>query len=254
MEVIILAGGVGSRLWPLSTERAPKQFLRFGGGGSLLQKTLRRFSPISDRPVVCTERSLENRVKEEILGHVVAEPVRRNTAPAVLLSVKYLIERLSVSADATVVITPSDHLIDPEEALLAALLEGESFAAQGNYVLFGVEPTRPETGYGYIEQEAGSSRVSRFIEKPTVEIATQLISQGNVLWNSGICVVKIGTFLADLERFAPRLLPRLGYDALLSTFGTLPSISLDKALLEHVPYRVVIPLKARWRDIGSWNN
>lgn len=238
MNIIILAGGSGTRLWPESRESTPKQFLRLFGEKSLLQQTIERFLlgfSISDLLIVTQEDLLPltlqqlAEIEPTLRERVVVEPERKNTMPALLFALDWLKSKGELQE--RFLIAPSDHLISPAPLFLEKLKEAS--AIQGHHVLFGVVPTVPHTGYGYIE--ASGNDVLRFIEKPNVQKAQELLLKENCFWNAGI-------FLFDTERF-------------LSEWGEreTPALSIDHAYLEEARELKVIPLSLSWSDVGSWD-
>ena len=262
---VILSGGAGTRLWPLSTRERPKQFLRLIEE-PLFEATLRRMRgipgvgpmtvvtgaehvPAVDEAIVATEADVTA---------VLVEPSGRNTAPAVVAAA------LVSHPEEVLVVLPSDHLIADDVAFAGAVTEAVDLASKGDLVTFGVAPTRAETGYGYIEKGAaieGGFRVARFKEKPDVEEAERLLARGGHLWNSGMFVFTVGRILEEARRHVPDVveavtgaLPshRSGRIALGDGFSEAASISVDHAVMEKTEHAVVVPLDAGWNDIGSW--
>jgi len=259
MKVIILAGGNGKRLWPLSSQTLPKQFLDFNSGESLLLQTVNRFS--QDEVLVVTSQK-HSRVAQKQLGPsygdtILVEPESRNTAPAICLSLKYLIEKTGASEDDFCMVCPSDHYFGSEEDLMRLLPTAKKAAATGAIVTFGITPTYPETGYGYIQTAEGKDvfSVTRFIEKPDLEKAKELLKEENYYWNSGIFVFQIGPFLTQLREHVPLLCDWFlqPYEQALETFTTLPSISIDHALMEKTRHILLIPYPSLWSDLGTWD-
>lgn len=266
---VVLSGGSGRRLWPLSTSDLPKQFAPLLPGATLFERTLGRLAAIGDSvdPIVVTGGNQLHLVRESAagmgigLGPVIVEPEGRNTAPAALASA------LVADQGETLLILPSDHLILDEDGFGEAIDRAVSLASSGHVVTFGVVPTGPETGYGYIEsaEELGDHgeglRVRRFKEKPSVEEATRLIAEGDHLWNSGMFVVDAQTLLSEAQEHCPDLLagvraslrdPVDGVVALESSFGRLEKISLDHAIMEKTDRAAVVPLDVGWSDLGSF--
>jgi mannose-1-phosphate guanylyltransferase / mannose-6-phosphate isomerase len=259
MKVIILAGGTGKRLWPLSSETFPKQFLGFHGRESLLLQTVNRFS--QDEVLVVTSQK-HVRVAERQLGPsygdaILVEPASRNTAPAICLSLKYLLEKAGASRDDFCMVCPSDHYFGCEEDLRRLLPTAKKAAATGAIVTFGITPTYPETGYGYIQTEEGESvfPVTRFVEKPDLEEAKELLKEGKCYWNAGIFVFQIGPFLTQLREHAPFLFQWFlqPYKQALKSFPSLSSISIDHALMEKTSHILLIPYPSLWSDLGAWD-
>jgi len=268
MQIIILAGGSGTRLWPYSRNCFPKQFLHFGDQRSLLQKTIERFSsycPFSNLLIVTNQayfhlvKSQAREVAPELEKQILVEPERRNTAPAIALAMAYLQKEKGLSSEDSVLICSSDHLISPPEKFLEAVEKGRSFAGEGSHVIFGVRPHKPETGYGYIKTghrvDEGIYEVEQFVEKPNLELAQNYLLDGHYLWNSGIFLFNVGTFLAEMQRCSPDIFEKMqNYDQCLAGFAGLPDISIDYALMEKSKKTVVVPLDATWSDIGSWDS
>ena len=255
MRALILAGGIGKRLWPLSSDETPKQFLSFGEGVSLLQKTVRRFHAMEH--LIVTHKRYTELVAEETKGAVLVEPESKSTAPAILLGVKHFIEKEGVSENEVCVVCPSDHYFETEEDFLRLLPSAERGALRGEIVMFGVKPSYPETGYGYIKAEEGKGvlRVERFVEKPSADQATRLIKQGGYYWNMGIFVFQIKTLLKEIRKVSPELFKwfQLSYSEALLGFSALPSISIDHAVMEKTDRMLLIPYPSLWSDLGSWD-
>jgi mannose-1-phosphate guanylyltransferase / mannose-6-phosphate isomerase len=283
VKPVILSGGSGTRLWPLSRQLYPKQLLPLVGEQTLLQDTITRlenFPNISDTvTVICNdahrflvaEQLREINVKADAL---LLEPVGRNTAPALTLAA---IANRELGNDDVLLVMPADHVIRDNESFQKALSEGALLADQNYLVTFGIVPDRPETGYGYIEQgkeidKGISFAINRFVEKPELEIAEKYLKAGNFLWNSGKFMVKTSVWLAQIGQYAPEILQmcELAYNKGKSemdfyridkdTFEQCPSDSIDYAVAEKIVASddenkikaAVIPLDAGWSDIGAW--
>jgi mannose-1-phosphate guanylyltransferase/mannose-6-phosphate isomerase len=268
---LILAGGSGSRMWPLSREHYPKQLLKLMGEHSLLQNTARRLDAITgggECVVVCNEeyRFLVAQQLQEIHcpATILLEPDGRNTAPAVALAAMHLRKENPV-----LVVMPSDHIIQHGEAFCQVVQKAIAAAEDGTIVTFGIVPTEPHTGYGYIASHITPGmhigRVEKFIEKPAQAAAEAMLAAGNHFWNSGIFVFKAQVFLDELKQHAPEIYAACekaiqGTTADMdfirpqkAAFLSSPSISIDYAVMEKTDKAVVIPFDSGWDDIGSWN-
>lgn len=273
---VVLAGGVGSRLWPLSTPSNPKQFADLPGRPcSLFTETLRRLQRLrqldSSPLVVCNyEHKLQAARQLQKLGEhnrpLLLEPVGRNTAAAIALAAFYASQ---AEADPLLLVCPADHVIESEKAFSDAVNESIPLAEQGNLVTFGVKPNRPETGFGYIECgdplfELAGWKVKSFTEKPNEALALSLIARNRYLWNSGIFVFQASSFLKQLELLAPEIyrVCRLTFSAAEKAedfirfqekdFRPCPSESVDYAVMEKTSAAAVIKVDMGWHDLGTW--
>jgi mannose-1-phosphate guanylyltransferase/mannose-6-phosphate isomerase len=270
---VILSGGEGRRLWPLSSPARPKQFLTLAGAETLLQQTVRRLGDTTMFAAPIVIGGVEQRflIAEQLrdagldVGVIVLEPKGRNTAPA--LAVGALLA-LKADPDALILSAHADHAIPNELAFRASISRGVPAAAAGKLVLFGIKPTFAATGYGYIEPgpeiDAAARQVARFIEKPGVEAAEVLVRDG-CLWNSGLFLMRAASLLAELERHEPAVLAAAA--AAIATakvdedflrlgaveFGQAPSISIDHAVMERTANAAVVAADFAWSDIGSWS-
>lgn len=274
MYTLILAGGSGTRLWPASRGSFPKQYLKLLGEHSFLQKTWernRQFSSPGEIFVVTNQAHEEHVVSqlqeieaESFEVRRVMEPMGRNTAPAIALGIKYAMEELGATPDDVMLVTPSDHLIQPPESYAEAVRNAETICKLGYIVTFGITPTHPETGYGYIKggqtlsgHEFTVHEIDRFVEKPDLETAKQYLAEGCYSWNSGMFSFKIATMLEELARFTPEitaLMEKYPYSELLANFAEMPSISIDYAVMEKTERAAVLPLSFQWSDVGSWDS
>ncbi len=264
---MVLSGGSGTRLWPVSTPSLPKQFATLVEGRPLFERTIRRLDSLPEvaAPIVITGkghvevvRAAANRAGVPP-GLIVVEPIGRNTAPAAIAAA------LLSDPEEVLVILPSDHLIADEDAFRGAVSRAVDVASSGRIVTLGVVPTSPETGYGYIERGAGiggAFEVRRFKEKPDAEEAERLYSDGRHLWNSGIFVVSAKVLLDEASRHAPGILtgvegaltgPRGDVLELDDGFAHLEKISLDRAIMEKTSVAAVMPLDVGWNDVGSFD-
>ncbi len=275
MKALILAGGSGTRLWPLSRKNFPKQFLKLGNKGSLLQDTVERLLRVfsDDDIVVMTNNEYKFHVisdlnssfgKPSTSHNIILEPVGRNTAPAIALGMKYCIEKLGCGEDEVIFISPADHIIRPPEKFVEYIKRAEEIARKNYIVTFGIKPTRPETGYGYIKAQSKAEtagdvsyfKVEKFTEKPNVETARQYINEGNYYWNSGMFAFSIGTMMEEFGRNAPEIreMLEMGLDEMIANFDKMPDISIDYAVAERSDRIAVLPLDIYWNDIGSWDS
>jgi mannose-1-phosphate guanylyltransferase/mannose-6-phosphate isomerase len=266
MKIILLAGGGGTRLFPLSRARFPKQFLKVTGEDSLFAQTVQRFLAVTQARdlVVITNRMHEHLVKAELAAsgaadaHVVLEPEGRNTAPAIALAAAYCRDKLGSAESEVLFVTPCDHVIRPVDVFAAGVLDAVKLAENGSIVTFGIKPNAPETGYGYIQAGAATSgafAVQSFREKPDRETAEEYLAAGNYFWNSGMFAFTLGRFIQELAAQQPEIaaLTAAPVETVLEQFGQMPDISIDYGIMEQAAEVLVIPLTAYWNDIGSWD-
>jgi mannose-1-phosphate guanylyltransferase/mannose-6-phosphate isomerase len=269
---VILSGGAGTRLWPVSREAHPKPFMRIAGGKSLLTQTYERALAVSDQmaPVIVTNRdyyflSRDDLANQDVQARYLLEPSGRNTTPAIALAALWA---LSQKNDACLLVMPADHLIRDTPTFYAAVQQAQILARDGHLVLFGVRPTGPETGFGYIEMGEAltpfANTVQRFVEKPDVATAVKYLAQGSYVWNSGMFCFTAQAIIDALQTHSPTLMKaaRAVWDATLhdgnkmelpASFSELENISIDYAVMEKAQNISVIPGDFDWSDIGAWS-
>lgn len=269
---VIMAGGTGSRLWPLSRQLNPKQFLPLNDNESMLQATLGRLDgiPHTTPILICNEEhrflAAEQIRQLDKEPSILLEPVGRNTAPAIALAALHALER---EDDPVLLVLAADHLIQDVSAFHASIREAVPLAESGKLVTFGIVPTHPETGYGYIQRGPSLGdkgfEVERFIEKPDHETAESYVASGEFFWNSGMFLFRASRYLEELDRYAPEVLAAcrqaLGegqqdLDFLrvdMNTFAACPEVSIDYAVMEKTESAAMVSLDAGWSDIGSWS-
>ena len=276
---VILSGGSGTRLWPLSRELYPKQLLPLVGKGTMLQETLARLKGVEGvgSPIVVCNEQHRFLVAEQLRdagiesSSIVLEPVGRNTAPAIAIAAMAAVTGESPSQqkdDAVLLVLPADHVIQDVRAFQAAVEIGRKAALEGKLVTFGVVPNKPETGYGYIRRESGAGPafgIAQFVEKPDLATAKRYVESKEYFWNSGMFMFKASQVLDEMRALAPAI-----YDACAQAFtaakrdldftrlptkefGACPSDSFDYAVMEKTHHGVVVPLDAGWSDVGSWS-
>jgi mannose-1-phosphate guanylyltransferase/mannose-6-phosphate isomerase len=271
LQPVLLSGGSGTRLWPLSREMFPKQFLPLVGDDTMLQATWKRVAPLASLPPIVvaneTHRFLaaeQLRVLDVSNPAILLEPVGRNTAPAIAAAA---LQAMAAGDDPLLLVLPSDHVIADAEAFRAAVALAAEAAEQGALVTFGIVPTGAETGFGYIHAAPGDGvrKVLRFVEKPDAATAQAYLDAGGYYWNSGMFLFRASRYLQELERLRPDILAatraafaiatrdgdfiRLDKDA----FAACPSESIDYAVMEQTDAAMVLPVDIGWNDVGSWS-
>ncbi len=272
---VLLSGGVGSRLWPVSRELYPKQFLPLTGTDSLLVQTLHRANALLavGAPIVVCNDEHRFLVAEQLRSSGIAaatillEPEGKNTAPAVAVAA---LQATLSDPDAVLLVLPADHVIQDEAAFAAAVARGLGAATSGHLVTFGIVPQVPETGFGYIQAGAsvseGVHKLTKFVEKPDLATAQSYVESGDYLWNSGMFLLRADSYLSELALHAPAILAAarsalelarqdLDFTRLDATaFAACPSNSIDYAVMEHTERGIVVPLSCGWSDVGSWSS
>ncbi|MCY1334844.1 Alginate biosynthesis protein AlgA [compost metagenome] len=276
MIPVILSGGSGSRLWPLSRKQYPKQFLALTGDQTLFQQTLQRLSFEGMQPAVLVANQDHRFIVQEQLDGIglqaqtmLLEPFGRNTAPAVAIAAMQLVAE---GRDELMLVLPADHVLRDQQAFEQALALAASAAEKGEMVLFGVPAERPETGYGYIRSKTdaglpeGISRVAQFVEKPNEAKAREYVESGDYFWNSGMFLFRASRFLEELKQHEVDIydtcllaLERSKRDGVAvsidsATFACCPDNSIDYAVMEKTARACVVPLSAGWNDVGSWSS
>lgn len=258
MKILILAGGSGTRLWPLSRSHFPKQFLRLQDNETLLRKTIKRNLALTspENIYILTHQDYFHEVlkeaKEIPKENILLEPAKKNTAPALALGLKFF-EKKGISKQEILIVTPSDHVIAPEERYVHFMKQGEALAKKGSLVTFGVRPHRPETGYGYIQ--AKGEEVLEFVEKPDFATAQKYLIDGNYFWNSGMFAFSLQTIDEEMHLHAEKIMDTLQgtYEEALENFSNLVEISLDYAVMEKSKRVKMVALDLSWSDVGSWD-
>jgi mannose-1-phosphate guanylyltransferase/mannose-6-phosphate isomerase len=271
LRVVLLSGGSGTRLWPLSREAYPKQFLPLVGRDTMLQATWRRVAELSDgAPIVVANEDHRFLVAEQLrqvgapTPAILLEPVGRNTAPAIAAAA---LQALADGDDPLLLVLPSDHVVTDGDGFRAAIRAASDAAADGALVTFGIVPGAPETGFGYIHAEAGDGlrKVQRFVEKPDAATAQAYLDAGGYYWNSGMFLFRASRYLQELERHRPDILAatRAAFDAAArdgdfvrldkAAFAACPPDSIDYAVMEKTDAAKVLPVDIGWSDVGSWS-
>lgn len=270
---VIMAGGTGSRLWPLSRDLMPKQFLKLDGETTMLQATVQRLRGLDTLPplVICNEEhrfiaAEQLRQINQLDHNIILEPAGRNTAPAIALAAMTAVKK---GQDPLLLVLAADHIIADTQAFCQVVAQASEFAAAESLVTFGIVATGPETGYGYIKrgaEQSGAYSVQQFVEKPDLTTAKHYVSSGEYYWNSGMFIFKASVYLAELKQHRPDIFAacelamaevdpdldfiRVNKDAFLAC----PDDSIDYAVMEKTTKAVVVPLNAGWSDVGSWSS
>lgn len=277
---VIMAGGTGSRLWPLSRVLYPKQFLCLDGKLTMLQATIHRLQGIEcESPVViCNEQhrfivAEQLRQMDKLTKNIILEPVGRNTAPAIALAA-LAATRSKPDGHSLMLVLAADHVIQDEEAFRVAVHKALPHAQNGKLVTFGIVPNKPETGYGYIHRGdvscdtdiVSAFKVAQFVEKPNLETAEAYVASGEYYWNSGMFLIRADRYLDELQKYRPDILavcekamsvvdPDLDFTRVdEEAFMACPDESIDYAVMEHTQDAVVVPMDAGWSDVGSWSS
>ena len=271
LQPVLLSGGSGTRLWPLSREAYPKQFLPLAGDATMLQATWQRVAAIADAaPIVVAGEDHRFLVAEQLrqIGAptpaIVLEPLGRNTAPAIAAAA---LQALAGDDDPLLLVLPSDHVVRDGEAFRAAVRQAMPAAEAGALVTFGVVPDAPETGFGYIQAAPGDGvrKVLRFVEKPDAATAQRYLDDGGYYWNSGMFLLRASRYLDELQRFRPDIVAavRAAFDTAArdgdfirldkAAFAACPSDSIDYAVMEKTDAACVLPVDIGWNDVGSWS-
>lgn len=278
---VIMAGGSGTRFWPLSRHLFPKQLLRIGGEQTLIQQTMQRVSGCAkpSRVLISTNAGQAELIKgqlaewkDDLKDNFVLEPEGRNTAPAIALAA---LEILSRDPEALMLVVPADHVVTGQRDFEAAVRLASRLAADGYLVTFGIKPIRAETGYGYIKPDSKTVlgkegklrgyRVHKFVEKPDTARAVQYLKAGNYFWNSGMFVWRAATILEEIRRYQPAVAKTMDWIRELKTAGAtgqaiddayrgVPSVSIDNGVMEQSLKSAVVPVSFKWSDVGSWGS
>lgn len=273
MLPVIIAGGTGSRLWPLSRDLMPKQFLKLDGDTTMLQATVQRLRGLDALPplVICNEEhrfiaAEQMRQINQLDHNIILEPAGRNTAPAITLAAMTAVKK---GQNPLLLVLAADHIISDSQEFRQVVAQASEFAAADNLVTFGIVASGPETGYGYIKrgvEKSGAYSVQKFVEKPDLETAKSYVSSGEYYWNSGMFMFKASVYLAELKQHRPDIYsaceqamaevdPDLDFIRVnKEAFLACPDDSIDYAVMEKTTKAVVVPLNAGWSDVGSWSS
>ncbi|MDD5669537.1 MAG: mannose-1-phosphate guanylyltransferase/mannose-6-phosphate isomerase [Candidatus Omnitrophica bacterium] len=268
MKIIILAGGKGTRLWPLSREKHAKQFLKLVDQKTLLEATYERVLKLASAGDIVTitnkdyyfyVKDICEKFSSALAKNIICEPVGRNTAPAIALGIQFILDKLHAGQGESVFIFPSDQVIKPMEKFIAYMRKAAAAAEKGYLVTLGIKPTKPETGYGYIKtgKSLGDCNVcEKFTEKPNLPTAKKYLASKKFLWNAGIFAFRIDAFLSQLKILQPQIYKNIskGYDRAVARFNEMPSISVDYAVMEKAKNVAVVNMDVFWTDLGSWDS
>ena len=277
MYIVILAGGSGTRFWPLSRTVRPKQLISITGDRSMLQRTVERVLPLKPKRILIITNRVQAEETERQLAQyrkipidVIAEPSAKNTAPAIGLAATIIAAH---DPEGVMVVLPADHFIKDEQTLQQTLVDAARAARKGYLVTLGIMPSRPETGYGYIEADmelrgSGPFPVRRFVEKPPLDEAVRYLDAGNYFWNSGMFIWRADTILAEIGAYLPELLASLSKitvtndvwelsdldEQIAAVYGSVASVSIDYGIMEKSSRVQVVPVEMGWSDVGSWSS
>lgn len=277
MYIVILAGGSGTRFWPLSRAARPKQLISITGDRTMLQRTVERVLPLKPKRILIITNRIQAEETERQLAHyrkipidVIAEPSAKNTAPAIGLAAAIIAAH---DPEGVMVVLPADHFIKDEQALQQTLVTAAQTARNGYLVTLGIMPSRPETGYGYIEADmelrgSGPFPVRRFVEKPPLDEAVRYLVEGNFFWNSGMFIWRADTILKEIRTYLPDLVESLSQitftndvwelsdldEQIEAVYRSITSVSIDYAVMEKSSKVQVVPVEMGWSDVGSWSS
>lgn len=277
MYIVILAGGSGTRFWPLSRAARPKQLISISGDRTMLQRTVERVLPLKPKRILIITNRIQAEETERQLAHyrkipidIIAEPSAKNTAPAIGLAATIIAAH---DPEGVMVVLPADHFIKDEKMLQQALLHAAHAARNGYLVTLGIMPSRPETGYGYIEADmdlrgAGPFPVRRFVEKPPLADALTYLDSGNFFWNSGMFIWRADIIMTEIRTYLPLLMDSLSRvtftsdvwelsdldEQIEAVYSSVESVSIDIGVMEKSSRVQVVPVEMGWSDVGSWSS